>query len=999
MASKRRLRLESLETRQLLAADVLGLPVLPPSEAGQSPVPSEPIIVDAIGLEEPLFFPGFPHYVHGADFIHEVGDLVLVVDSSHLSGHQSLLHTFERTADGGLQFLDTFDPAFQVEQMLIVGDNAVLLGSQWQNTDYHLLHQAEPALSIDPTDMPPESDVITVAVTVPLSGDAEPVRQEFIGSLKHVSSQGDNLLLITQTHPIHILQIYPPAPIADTFYWLEVSDGVLTTQATESIVAEGMSVNGDTILTWNTNSFPIHYFAEPGPNDPLATHETIITEYQLGEGAIEKVGDLKFDAGYIDNVNFSEDGTSATIVRTGANSDSGTGVSIEIVNLVGDAFELVETISLPEFAGHTFDVGDSFVLLHDYAMPNAVVLVDLSQDDESTEERVHRIDIGDDLELANGSLQLADGKVVLNANRYPEVEPLSQLQGFLTDFWRPVQDSVLLTLSTEDAEIIARSEISAIGYPINSLSLIDADAQRFGFFSSEPDPTGSNEGFIFGHLDDSGEFVNDGVVRGIFPWDELDLSDERLIARGNGRLVEFDWDNPDEPIHTMPLLDPNLPPIEAVDDTFHVEFPETDGFLHVLANDQLPPESPHVEIVDIIGAPEGTEIIGRAIRVPSEAFVDGETLRFEYVISNGVSTSTATVEVSVDLVSQETIDAMVQRVREQAAEDFGVEADEVVITFVEQLTSGIVDQQDFSSVGILEPGLLITLTVPDASAMYFIGFDAMQPLQLFSTGREFLVEIGIRAVDDAGNEISTVGEGQEFWIEVTAKDLRAFGQGVFSVFTDLELPENIELTEEVEFLDGFSRLQSTGSITPSEIDELGGYHSPLVPPGSDTQTVFRLRATGMVEGNVTLRPNPADLRGSEVLVYGDDTPVDASKIRFQSTDFAVVANDPIAQRDVNQDGVVTAIDALQVLNLINEIGNGTLEDLAARMAEGEDGTAHPLARFDTNGDNFLAPVDALIIVNWINLSSSSVPLPESTLPSDGDLAIDLSVFDDDEEDG
>lgn len=85
-------------------------------------------------------------------------------------------------------------------------------------------------------------------------------------------------------------------------------------------------------------------------------------------------------------------------------------------------------------------------------------------------------------------------------------------------------------------------------------------------------------------------------------------------------------------------------------------------------------------------------------------------------------------------------------------------------------------------------------------------------------------------------------------------------------------------------------------------------------------------------------------------------------------DSGLVGNHFRAQ-DVNRDGIVSPIDALQVINFLNRNGAQTVAAASAKMAAsaavpGSD----PLdfARFDVNGDGVISPRDALMVINQLN---------------------------------
>ncbi len=81
-----------------------------------------------------------------------------------------------------------------------------------------------------------------------------------------------------------------------------------------------------------------------------------------------------------------------------------------------------------------------------------------------------------------------------------------------------------------------------------------------------------------------------------------------------------------------------MPIIEAVNDQYRLNANGEDHLLDVLANDVIHhfEIAPIAEIVELIGAPDGAEIVrGNMIRIPAAAFEGVEAIRFEYVISNG----------------------------------------------------------------------------------------------------------------------------------------------------------------------------------------------------------------------------------------------------------------------------------------------------------------------------------------------------------------------------
>jgi hypothetical protein len=71
--------------------------------------------------------------------------------------------------------------------------------------------------------------------------------------------------------------------------------------------------------------------------------------------------------------------------------------------------------------------------------------------------------------------------------------------------------------------------------------------------------------------------------------------------------------------------------------------------------------------------------------------------------------------------------------------------------------------------------------------------------------------------------------------------------------------------------------------------------------------------------------------------------------------------------DVNGDGAVVPLDALLVINALNERTDWTLPP------PGEDDL--PLEYLDVHPDNQLSPLDALTVINFLNRPTTRTPLP------------------------
>lgn len=90
--------------------------------------------------------------------------------------------------------------------------------------------------------------------------------------------------------------------------------------------------------------------------------------------------------------------------------------------------------------------------------------------------------------------------------------------------------------------------------------------------------------------------------------------------------------------------------------------------------------------------------------------------------------------------------------------------------------------------------------------------------------------------------------------------------------------------------------------------------------------------------------------------------------------------------DVDDDGLLSPIDALLVINSLNSFGPRSLPDFRAS-------SSNYVGYLDTNGDGFLAPIDALLVINALNSYGSGKlqtepPPPPAVFPqlSDAEVA-------------
>ena len=142
----------------------------------------------------------------------------------------------------------------------------------------------------------------------------------------------------------------------------------------------------------------------------------------------------------------------------------------------------------------------------------------------------------------------------------------------------------------------------------------------------------------------------------------------------------------------------------------------------------------------------------------------------------------------------------------------------------------------------------------------------------------------------------------------------------------------------------------------------GGADNPSLLNPSVLATLF---FTAQTTGTARVVGDPADsFPFQDTLLFNQDDPVPVDQIRYDVLSITVggpEAEAPLHNAsmpaDVNNDGVVTAIDAL---NIINRLSRG--------FGEGE---APLVSRYytDVNGDNRLTAGDALRVINYLNTQS------------------------------
>ena len=150
-----------------------------------------------------------------------------------------------------------------------------------------------------------------------------------------------------------------------------------------------------------------------------------------------------------------------------------------------------------------------------------------------------------------------------------------------------------------------------------------------------------------------------------------------------------------------------------------------------------------------------------------------------------------------------------------------------------------------------------------------------------------------------------------------------------------------------------------GPASTVTTDVSGAYALPYLPPGS-----YHVRAVPSSDWVVAdpvsgIRDVLVDAQGDMVWETGTSRPSD---FVGQPSPAAPPWRNPIDALDVNDDGLLSPIDALLVINELNRVG-------AHALLPPSGGSAPP-PYLDVTGDNFVSPVDALRVINELNRRGS-----------------------------
>jgi hypothetical protein len=272
------------------------------------------------------------------------------------------------------------------------------------------------------------------------------------------------------------------------------------------------------------------------------------------------------------------------------------------------------------------------------------------------------------------------------------------------------------------------------------------------------------------------------------------------------------------------------------------------------------------------------------------------------------------------------------------------------------------------------------------------------------------MKIQLKAFNLNGQPISSITVGSQFELRGYVQDLRFPNtqSGVFAAYQDILYDKNLVNVQtspsglgfQIEFAagpNGYSNGKSGDIRIPGLINEVGSFQDSASPLGTSELLQFSIRMRANTPGTARFIADPADISPfHDSLLYSDPrNKVPYNQISYIPADLTIIGGsgsgggegntNPYDRFDVNDDGFVSPIDALILVNRVNSNGGGAL---GSGGGEGE--SSGEKYYVDVNEDGFLSPLDILWVVNRINGSNAG---GEGESPMQVAPAIEVSTSD------
>ncbi|QDT13375.1 M57 family metalloprotease [Planctomycetes bacterium K23_9] len=282
--------------------------------------------------------------------------------------------------------------------------------------------------------------------------------------------------------------------------------------------------------------------------------------------------------------------------------------------------------------------------------------------------------------------------------------------------------------------------------------------------------------------------------------------------------------------------------------------------------------------------------------------------------------------------------------------------------------------------------------------------------QIINDADRDLVDINFVLVDEAGAPLDLnngVSVGDTFGVQVNLKDIRPsaiVNTSVFAGYLDVLYDNGLiattdtttasrnqvsqdffdfDVTFQVDPQQGFRVDAAVGNAQrPGIIDEFGSFliqdvaENLTAPNGNLMATIY---FEAIASGTARVVGSPADsFPFQDTLLSRENDPVPVSQIRYDVLEFNITGpqgefiQNPTLAADVNNDGDISPLDALLVLNRLSS---------EAQNVQGESASnnGHYL---DVSGNGDLSPLDALMVLNALADARANAQSGQGELVSD-----------------
>lgn len=251
----------------------------------------------------------------------------------------------------------------------------------------------------------------------------------------------------------------------------------------------------------------------------------------------------------------------------------------------------------------------------------------------------------------------------------------------------------------------------------------------------------------------------------------------------------------------------------------------------------------------------------------------------------------------------------------------------------------------------------------------------------------------------AGEEITQVTRGSEFQLRGFVRDLRLGDttrpnvDGVFAAFQDVLYSSGLVTVKstatapffQVTYSGEYASGRSGDVRIPGLINEIGSFQSSSNPFPLDDQLKEKLQfvvtliasPSALINSIAEFIGNPADISPfHDTLMFDPTSPVPVNQIRYINDSVTIVGATGSGGSaggegftnlrnayDVDNDGHVSAIDVLILVNSLNSGNGGLLSGETGPGASGEGGEKYYV---DVDADGMLSALDVLGVVNYLN---------------------------------